>query len=278
MSQIDIQGHRGCRGLKPENTIPAFIHAIELGVDTLEMDAVVSGDGKIIISHEPFFNHEMCLQPDSTEIMESEQLDHNMYRLSYEEIKEYDCGSKRHIRFPEQEKLSCYKPSLRDVVSTVNTKLHNIGRKKINYNIEIKRKEKWDYIFHPPYQEFADIVIAEIQELEIMELTTVQCFDFETLKYIKRKYPKVKLVMLIEDARTPEECISDLGFYPEVYSPSFELVDPHLIDFCKRNKMKLIPWTVNESADIISLKNLGVTRIISDYPDLVINIFKASLS
>ena len=75
ISNIDIQGHRGCRGLLPENALPAFKKAIELGVHTLEMDVVISKDNKVIVSHEPFMSRRICLKPSGEEIPESERYD-----------------------------------------------------------------------------------------------------------------------------------------------------------------------------------------------------------
>jgi len=85
--KTDIQGHRGCRGLMPENTIPGFIKAIELGVTTLEMDVVISKDKKVVVSHEPFLSHEICLTPDGKEISEADEKSYNLFQMTYDEIK-----------------------------------------------------------------------------------------------------------------------------------------------------------------------------------------------
>ncbi|MBT8230527.1 MAG: glycerophosphodiester phosphodiesterase, partial [Bacteroidia bacterium] len=114
---IDIQGHRGCRGLYPENSIPAFTHALELGVNTLEFDVVISKDKEVIISHEPFMSHEICLDLNGEDISENQALSHNIYQLDYEEIRQYDCGSKYFNKFPEQKKLKVFKPSLDDLIN-----------------------------------------------------------------------------------------------------------------------------------------------------------------
>ena len=267
---MDIQGHRGCRGLYPENTIPAFINAIDLGVDTLEMDAVVSKDGLTIISHEPFMSHEICRTPENLPITSNHEQNHNIYQLTYEEIKSYDCGSSFVDRFPQQKKLSVHKPSLLDMAYAVKTKLVEVGLPHINYNIEIKRKPQWDFSHHPPYTEFADIVINDIMSAGIMDTTTVQCFDIATLQYIHRKYPEVRLVYLVEEKGKPEANIGKLGFIPHIYSPLFKLVNKALVDYCVSQQLQLIPWTVNEEQDIRTMIDLGVAGIISDYPDRVI--------
>jgi len=172
--------------------------------------------------------------------------------------------------------MKTHKPSLADVVAAVNEKLSDLGKSSINYNIEIKRKIEWDHSHHPPFQEFADILIREIYALGIADVSTVQCFDIETLKYLHRKYPDVTLVLLIANQHTPQANIADLGFVPEVYSPYFKLVDAALVSYCRKHSMKLIPWTVNENSEIEKMVTLGVDGIISDYPDRVIKIVSQS--
>lgn len=270
---LDIQGHRGCRGLFPENSIVGFEKAIELNVTTLEMDAVVSKDGRIIISHEPYMSHEICFTSDGRPISEKDQKKHNIYQLNYEQIRKYDSGSKYIDRFPDQEKLRTHKPSLKDVVIAVNSKLASLDRKSINYNIEIKRRTEWDNSFHPPYQEFADLLIKEVIELGILAVTTVQCFDTETLRYINRKYPYVRLVFLVDNKHSTAYNFSQLGFIPTIYSPNYLLVNEELVHYCKKSGILLIPWTVNEDKDILNMITLGVDGIISDYPDRVIKLY-----
>jgi len=270
-TKIDIQGHRGCRGLYPENSIPAFLNAIDLGVDTLEFDAVISKDLEVIISHEPYMSSSICLMPNGDDISKGNDLAQNIYTLNYEEIKSYDCGSKYYDKYPSQKKIPIHKPSLSDVVIAAEQ-----ANPKILYNIEIKRKVEWDNIYHPEYKQFADLVVNKINELGIQDRTTVQCFDIPTLQYIHKKYPDNALVFLIDNVIAPKANIDKLGFLPEVYSPNFKLVDELLVKFCKKFEMKLIPWTVNEENDIRKMIALGVHGIISDYPDRVLKIVKSA--
>ncbi|MBT8231563.1 MAG: glycerophosphodiester phosphodiesterase [Saprospiraceae bacterium] len=269
MNSLDIQGHRGCRGLYPENTIDAFVHAAKLGVNTLEFDVVISKDHKVIVSHEPFMSHTICTAPDNKEITEETELDHNIYDLDYAEIKTYDSGSKYFDRFPFQKKIKTFKPSLADVIQEVSKLSRDIF-----FNIEIKNRPEWDTKFHPPYRQFADLVISEITNLGIFERTTVQCFQIPTLQYINQNYPQTKLVYLIDNLDTPIENLNKLGFTPHVYSPFYKLVNKSLIAFAEANKMQVIPWTVNDTIAMKDLIELGVTGIISDYPDKLINLHK----
>ncbi|HSZ26331.1 MAG TPA: glycerophosphodiester phosphodiesterase family protein, partial [Cytophagaceae bacterium] len=97
-------GHRGCRGIYPENTLEGFRRAIDLGINSLELDVVVSKDRQLVVSHEPYMNPEICLKPDGSEITPSEEKQYNLYTMTYEEIKKFDCGLKIHPRFPNQKK------------------------------------------------------------------------------------------------------------------------------------------------------------------------------
>src|SRR5262245_7377472 len=118
-NHFDTQGHRGCRGLMPENTIPATINALKLGVITLEMDAVITKDNKVVMSHEPFFNHEITTKPDGNYVTESEEKSLNIFLMSYDEVKKYDVGMKPHPRFPQQKKMHVVKPLLSDLIDSV---------------------------------------------------------------------------------------------------------------------------------------------------------------
>lgn len=269
---LDLQGHRGCRGLLPENSIPGFLKAIELGVDTLEMDAVISTDKEVVISHEPFMSHEICLDPQGREFSSGEEIAHNIYKMTLAQIQAYDSGTKVHPRFLRQAKMKTYKPSLSQVVSQVDLKLEELGRSGIHYNIELKIRDEWDGIHHPPYQEFADIAIGKIRSLGILEFTTVQCFHIPTLKYMNQEYPEVKLVFLVDNKKTPTENIHALGYVPFIYSPNFGLVDHELRAYCSELKMKLVPWTVNEITDMERMMEFKVDGIISDFPDILIDL------
>src|SRR5688572_8669254 len=101
---FDTEGHRGCRGLMPENSIPAMMKALEIGVSTLEMDAVITKDNQVILSHEPFFNHEITTKPNGEAVTEAEEKSLNIYRMTYSETQQYDVGLKPHPRFPNQQK------------------------------------------------------------------------------------------------------------------------------------------------------------------------------
>lgn len=268
---MDVQGHRGSRGLMPENTIPAFIKAIDLGVTTLEMDAVISKDGKVVVSHEPFLSHVICRDPQGFEISEEEEKEYNLYEMTYEEISECDCGSRIHPGYPEQQKLSINKPLLSEVISEVEAYINKNELRAVRYNIETKSTEEGDGIYHPEPKEFVDRLMNVIQEKGIAERTTLQSFDVRTLQYAHDEYPNMELALLVGNAKSIESNLEQLGFTPEIYSPYYKLVRKKTVQQARGKGMKIIPWTVNKPKDIRRMIELRVDGIISDYPDRVLS-------
>ena len=267
---IDKQGHRGCRGLMPENTIPAFIKAVDLGVNTLEMDLVITNDNKVLVSHEPFFNHEITTLPNGEWVLESNEKELNIYKMPYSEVKKYDVGLKTHPRFPNQFKMKVHKPLLSEVIDSVEIYAKKNRKSPLYYNIETKTTSKTDGIFHPEPKEFVDLIMNVIFGKKIEDRVIIQSFDIRTLHYLHQKYPEIKTALLVEDFDKKEflKQIEDLGFVPTIYSPAQNLVTPQLVKACKSKGIKLIPWTVNELKGIDKLEKMGVDGIISDYPNL----------
>ena len=267
---FDKQGHRGCRGLMPENTIPAMIHALDLGVTTLEMDIVFTKDSVAFLSHEPFFNHEISTKADGSFIEEKEEKNFNIYKMSFEETQQFDVGLKPHPRFPQQQKIAVHKPRLADVFDSVKNYMMVAKRPFPYYNIETKTMPSTDGIYHPAPAAFVELLMKVIKEKGMEEYVIIQSFDFRTLQYLHKHYPAIKTAMLIEDydKRNLEEQIKASGFTPTIYSPAYILVNEDLIKKCHQQNIKVIPWTVNDKKEIERLMALGVDGIISDYPNL----------
>ena len=270
MKQLDKQGHRGCRGLYPENTIPGFLKAIDLGVTTLEMDLVITKDKQVILSHEPFFNHEITTLPNGEFISESNERGFNIYEMPYSEVKKYDVGLKAHPRFLEQQKIKANKPLLSDVIDSVEIHVQTKQKQPVYYNIETKIQPQTDNVYHPDPKEFVDLMMAVILKKKIQNRVIVQSFDSRSLQYLHQNYPTIKTALLVEafDKKSFEKQIEDLGFIPTIYSPAQELVDMNLVQECRLKKIKLIPWTVNDLETIRKFVALGVDGIITDYPNL----------
>lgn len=267
---FDWQGHRGCRGVMPENSLPAFLKALEYPeVTTLELDLAVSKDQQLIVSHEPWFNPAICRLPNGDSIPRREADKYLIYHMTAAEIRGFDCGSWGNSRFPEQQKMNVYKPTLREVVEAVRAK-----RPDIRWNIEIKSQPEWDGLRHPAVGEFARLVVAELKALGIEKNATVQSFDARALQAMHQQAPEIQLAFLIENLKSFDFNLEKLGFIPAIYSPYYQLVSKKLVRKCHAQNIKLIPWTVNDVASMRGLVRLGVDGIITDYPNRIAELGK----
>lgn len=254
----------------PENTVAAMKKAIDLGVTTLEMDAVITKDGQVVLSHEPFFNHEITTKPDGSPVSEAEEKSLNIYRMPYAEVKTFDVGRKPHPRFPRQQKLPAVKPLLSEVIDTVKAYCQQKAVAPPQFNIETKSQSATDGVYHPAPAEFVEKLMGVIKEKGTEAVTIIQSFDFRTLQYLHQHYPGMRTSMLVEDhdKRSLDSLLQALGFAPTIFSPAVELVTKEVVEQCHQKGIKVVPWTVNESVEMTRLIGLKVDGIISDYPDL----------
>lgn len=266
-AQIQVQGHRGCRGYLPENTIPGFIQALEMGVDVLELDVVITGDGHVLVSHEPWLNPDICLGPRGQSLRGKRKT--SIYKMTLADIQSYDCGVLGHPRFPLQQAMFVQKPTLQEVFIAVKNWRSDYPNQRCLFNIEIKRLPTYDNRFGPPVAEFCDRVIAEIDRAGMTASCNLQSFDRETLEYIHRSRPDIPLAYLV-DRGTVTKNLARISFQPDIYSPKFTLLTHDEVDLLHQKGLLVIPWTVNEQKDILAMIQLGVDGIISDYPDRVI--------
>jgi glycerophosphoryl diester phosphodiesterase len=265
---FDLQGHRGARGLMPENTIEACQKAIDLGVNTLELDLVVSRDSQLVVSHEHFLNASICLGMQGDTLTEEQGKKINLYEMVLADIQKCDCGSLGNPKFPEQKKIKTFKPTLRQLVQATEAyaKKHKKGS-LLFYNLEIKSEPKTDSTHHPKPNFFAELVYQEIKALRIMERTTIQSFDVRPLQEMKKLNEEISLAYLVENRLPLKENIQKLGFVPTIYSPMQERLTEAEIKQAHELGMKVIPWTVNEKADMTRLQKWKVDGIITDYPN-----------
>lgn len=265
---FDLQGHRGARGLAPENTLPAFRRALEIGVTTLEMDVVMSEDGIVVVSHEPWMAHDKCLTPGGDRIPKADERDHNLYEMAYESIAAYDCGSLSLSEFPEQESGAASKPRLRDVIQMAEAYVQAHDRSPVFYNIELKSRPGWEGTFHPDPTTFVQAVLAVVKEEGVAARTTLQSFDTRILNTAHEAGAPTRLALLVGWGEGGfSEQLDALSFTPDVYSPAAPLVDETLVQAVHDRGLQLIPWTVNDPDAMKTLLRLGVDGLITDYPD-----------
>lgn len=268
-SNIKKQAHRGGRGNMPENTIPAMKKAMDMGIQVLEMDAVISKDKQVVVSHDVYMSSEIMLKPAGDTITSAEAKSLLLYGMDYSEIKKYDAGSRHNMLFPQQQNFPAYKPLLAALIDSVEqyAKAHQLPLPI--YNIEIKSQPKTDKIAHPEPQEFADLVMAVCKSRNILSRMNIQSFDVRPLQLLHQQYPLLKLSFLTANAKTVEENLKELGFTPDYYSPYYKTVTKEVVMFCHDKQMKIIPWTVNTKQEIDALWAWDVDAIISDYPELL---------
>jgi glycerophosphoryl diester phosphodiesterase len=267
-STVEFQGHRGCRGLMPENTIPAFIKALEY-VQILELDVVVSKDNKIIVSHDPWMEASICSHPDGRVVTEMEEKELRLLDMNYIDIKTFDCGKRGNKKFPSQQKLPAYKPSLIDMVAAVDKHCQDHDIPLPYYDIEIKSQQKWYDKYTPQPEAYVKLILAELHMLGIEHRCNLQSFDINILEEVHKQDPKIIQAYLIENLHSFDKNMNALSFTPDIYSPYYKFVTQNLADKVHQRGMKLIPWTVNEIKDMKKMIENGVDGIITDYPDRV---------
>jgi glycerophosphoryl diester phosphodiesterase len=267
---FDWQGHRGARGELPENSLEAMQRGLQKGVKTLEMDVVLSQDSVVLLSHEPWFNPEICLDFEGKEW--SDTADRNIFHYNYKQVANCDCGSKPNVRFPNQERLKTFKPRLLSVISAAEELALMMNRASPVYSVEIKSKPEWDSIYYPSVDLYCDIVLKTIAKANLGERLIIQSFDSRALRYIHEKYPQIRLAYLTETGDpSAAKQIESLGFVPEIYSCEASLLSKRLVNDLQSLELKVIPWTVNDIEEAKKLQEWGVDGIITDYPSRMLS-------
>ena len=262
-------GHRGTRGLMPENTIPAMEKGIEAGANTIEMDVHITKDGQVIVYHDESFNPDYTTMPDGSDIPKAQRKQYTFYQMNYAQIRPFIIGMKDYPAFPRQQRMASYTPLLSELIDSVEayTKAHNMPG--VYYLIEIKSNEKTDGFEQPAPEEYIQKLMAVLNTKNLGSRLFLQSFDMRPLQVLHREYPDIKLGFLTGDKNaTFEENLNKLGFTPAFYNPSFNLVTPELVQKCHAKKIMIEPWTVNTIEDMRKLKAMGVDGIITDYPNL----------
>jgi glycerophosphoryl diester phosphodiesterase len=259
-SMVELQGHRGARGLLPENTLPSFARALELGVDTLELDVGVTRDGVVVIHHDRRLNPDLARAPDGQWVSAPAP---TIFSLLYEELQRYDVGrirpgSEYARRFPHQTPIDGTRiPRLAQLFALAKSA-------PVKFNIETK------LVPHAPSETlepeaFARALIAEVRRAGVAARTTIQSFDWRPLKVVEREAPEIATAYLTSGKSSDADKVHGAG--AKTWSPDFQDLDAAIVRRAHELGMRVIAWTVNEPADIRRVVEMGVDGIISDYPD-----------
>ena len=255
----------------PENTIEAMKHALDMGVNTLELDLQISADGQIVVSHDPYFHHRYAIRPDGSYIGKDDPKEY-IYRMPYSEVAKYDVGSRPSEVWPEKACVKTVKPLADELIDFVENYTKEMGYSPVRYNIEIKSKDavgegqNW-----PTYDSFVRSCALLLHSKDLGDRLVVQSFDVRALEYMEERYPEFILSYLV-DAKAPdfETYMGYLEFTPQWLSPHHSITDEALVQKCREKGMKIVPWTVDNPEDIRRIIDLGVEAIISNYPDRVL--------
>ena len=284
---FDLQGHRGTRGLAPENTLPAFARALAIGVTTLEMDAAITKDGVVVVSHNPALEANITRGPDGAWLAERGPLIHD---LTYAELSRYDVGRIKpgtsYARdFPDQVPVDGTRiPKLSEVFDLVKAS----GARDVWFDIETKVSPLAPGDTLAP-ELFTRKLIAEIRAAGMASRTMIQSFDWRTLQIVQKEAPEIRTMYLSSSSTlaSPRGRLSPWldGFSPDLYggsvpraisaaggkiwAPNQTYLTPAMLTEAHALGIVVIPWTVNEPAMMTKLIDMGVDGIISDRPDVV---------
>jgi glycerophosphoryl diester phosphodiesterase len=276
----DLQGHRGARGKRPENTIPAFKYCIESQMTTIELDTNLTKDKQLIINHDTTVNPEICLYEDGKPSKDTRIAD-----LTVEQLKQLDCGSTGNTDFPEQVPVDGVRLiTLDEFFEFVRTYEHDHElAHPILFNIETKFEDN-DSL--DKINEIARLMVTTIEVAGMADRSTVQSFVPEVLPEIKKLNSRIKTSVLFEPTvyqgfllklgfnANRESIIRDAAAIAvDIISPHFLYVNPAFVHCCHEKSIKVLPWVVNEAKMMERLLNYGVDGIISDYPDRLSRVY-----
>lgn len=285
---FDLQGHRGARGLAPENTIAGFTRALAIGVHTLETDIAISRDGVLLISHDPALNPDITRGPDGQFLPARGPV---IFHTPWAELQRYDVGrlkpgTRYAGQYPEQQPVDGARlPALAELFALVK----RAGDPKLRLALETKLNPNTPDDTAAP-EPFARALVAAVREAGLASRTSILSFDWRTLQVIQREAPEIPTVYLTARQRwldnvgrgpatpwTAGFALADHGSVPKmvraaggkVWSSFHGDLDAAQVKEAQALGLQVLAWTVNEPAQIEAMLDLGVDGIVSDRPDRV---------
>ena len=276
----DLQGHRGARGKRPENTIPAFEYCIEHQMTTIELDTNVTKDKQLIVNHDTTVNGKICLYEGGEPAEFTPIKD-----LTVEQLKQLDCGSTGNVEFPEQIPVTgALLITLAEFFEFVRAyeRDHALPR-PILFNIETKFRD--DHTLEEIY-EAARLMVTAIEAAGMAARSTVQSFVTQVLPEIKKLNPGIKTSALFKptvfqgfllklgfNANRNEIIQNAAAIAADIISPHYLYIDAGFVHRCHEKCIKVLPWVVNDARAMVRMLNCGVDGIISDYPDRLSSVY-----
>ena len=287
---FDLEGHRGARGLAPENTLPAFAVALSLGVTTLETDIAITRDGQLVLSHDPALNPDVTRGPDGQFLAARGPL---IRDITYDELQRYDVGRLRPgtryaAQFPDQTPVDGARiPRLADLFALVKRS----GNTQVRFDLETKvTPTAPDETIAP--EAFARALIKAVRDAGMAGRTTIQSFDWRTLQVVQKEAPEIATAYLTAQQPwldnvgagkagaspwTAGIAFAEHGSVPKmvkaaggsIWSSHFADLDAAKVNEAHALGLQVLAWTVSTPAQIASVMDLGVDGIVTDRPDLV---------
>ena len=294
---FDLQGHRGARGLAPENTLAAFARALSLGVTTLELDVGVTADGVVVVTHDPELNRDHTRDAQGRWL---EKPGPPIVQLTYDQVRAYDVGRLRPgtgyaARHPDQVPVDGqHMPKLSEVFALAA----KAGNTSVRFNVETKSDPRRSTPTLAPAP-FAEAVVRVVREHGMEARTTIQSFDWRTLAHVGKVAPDIARVCLTvqrpgddnvqagQPGAPPTLAGLDVddfgGSVPRlvkaagcaVWSPNALDVTAEKVREAQRLGLGVVPWTLNDPQQMDAFVAYGVDGIITDRPDLLRRVLQA---
>ncbi|MDF1593119.1 MAG: glycerophosphodiester phosphodiesterase family protein [Desulfobacterales bacterium] len=276
----DLQGHRGARGKRPENTIPAFQFCLENHMTTIELDTNLTKDHQLIVYHDTVLNCKLCRHENGKPATPVPIKD-----LTVTELKQLDCGVSPNEDFPEQIPVKGTRLiTLAEFFDFVRkSEKDQVRLNPVRFNIETKFRH--DYT-PSDVSVMAGLMVKTIADAAMTQRSTVQSFVLEVLPQVKRLNEHIQTSALFEPGPVRafllksgflwgrEEIIQKaLSVDADIISPHFLYIDRKFIQRCHSFGKKVLPWVVNQEKMMEDFFEWGVDGIISDYPDRLYRVY-----
>jgi glycerophosphoryl diester phosphodiesterase len=307
MPLFDLQGHRGARGLKPENTLPAFEVAFDVGVTTIETDVHLTSDGIPVLFHDAVIGERLCgLLPGSTSPAPSGRL--LVRSLTLEQVRGYranlnpdprrfpqqdDRVTPLAQRYAEQQGLDCYAiPALTDLFAFAEAYAGELGRRagktktqqersrQIRFDLEFKRVPGYPAIIGDSFDGTGPALlehrlVEQVRAWGMIERTLVRSFDHRSVRAVRQLEPRLTASVLVAETAPVAPAQLARQADAQVYCPAFEFLDLVQVRQLHAEGVRVVPWTVNDPADWQRLLEWGVDGLTTDYPDQLATFLQA---
>lgn len=268
---IEVQAHRGARSFFPQNTVPAFRAAVELGARVIELDLCASRDDRIIVQHDPW----IPLSPPGRPPRPSPPR-RPLYALGWPQIASSCCGYAE-PGFPRQQESRARPPLLSEVFADVDACMASQGLSgELLWNLEIKSSPGRDHRHQPPPRHYARLVLDVVHAAGMAGRVRIQSFDWRIVRTLRRLDPRIPCGLLVEKRRALRPALRHMGFVPDWVNPAGRLLDRALSRALHAKGVSIAVWTLNRPEEMLRAARLGADAIITDFPELALPLLARS--